>query len=140
VTTIGPPPELTAHLRQQLAALAAASPVSTQRPPTAKVGTTTKAPAGQPKRPAAPKSGARRTEDLASAIARRITAIDKTDPDRRRKAFRVFLESVMLDEWGQQLINDPGFQQLVDNVQSQMETRADLRELMQEAASRLLAE
>jgi hypothetical protein len=142
VTTIGPPPELTAHLRRQLTALAAASPITGQRADAATSTATrsTKSQAGQPAKPRAPASGAQRVENLASAIARRITAIDKADPDRRRKAFRVFLESVMLDEWGPQLINDPGFHQLVDNVQAQMETRPDLRELMQEAASRLLAE
>jgi hypothetical protein len=77
-------------------------------------------------------------EDLATRIARRVAVIDKGDPDRRRKAFRVFLESLMLDEWGAQLLNDPGFHQLVDTVQAQMESNAELRSLMNEASERLL--
>src|SRR5688572_7881397 len=35
-------------------------------------------------------------ESLAGIVARRVLAIDPGDPDRRRKAFRVFLESVLL--------------------------------------------
>jgi hypothetical protein len=143
VSTIGPPPELTAYLRRQLAALAAASPVSAPKTGTSSKLSPQQAAKGRPGS-AASKADARRgqrrpADDLATALARRIAAIDKADPDRRRKAFRVFLESVMLDEWGTQLINDPGFHQLVDSVQAQMETRPDLRTLMDEAATRLLA-
>ena len=67
-----------------------------------------------------------------------MAVIEHSDPDRRRKALRVFLESLLLKEWGQQLINDPGFQQLVDGVQVQMEADAALRPLMEQAADRLL--
>jgi hypothetical protein len=74
-----------------------------------------------------------------SVIARRVQAIDPGDPDRRRKAFRVFLESVLLAELGEALINDPGFYQLVDQVQSRMQTDADLARAMDEAADLLLA-
>jgi hypothetical protein len=143
VSTIGPPPELTAYLRGQLAALAAASPVSARDVAASKLSTSTVAkgrPGTTPAKPGATPRRTRPAEDLATALARRITAIDKADPDRRRKAFRVFLESVMLDEWGAELINDPSFHQLVDKVQAQMESRADLRALMQEASARLLAE
>jgi len=76
--------------------------------------------------------------DLAATIARRVAAIEQNDPERRRKAFRVFLESLMLQEWGSQLMNDPGFHQLVDSVQAQMEDQASLHRLMDEAADRLL--
>lgn len=75
---------------------------------------------------------------LAAVVARRIRAIDETDPDRRRKAFRVFLESVLLAELGQTLINDPGFYQLVEQVQVQMEADTGLAQAIDEAGELLL--
>lgn len=89
----------------------------------------------------APNTGAQPpADDLATVIARRVTGINAADPDRRRKAFRVFLESVLLDEWGAHLINDPGFQQLVANVQVQMESNAELQRLMNQAADQLIGQ
>ncbi len=81
----------------------------------------------------------RESASLGAVIARRIQAIDPSDPDRRRKAFRVFLESVLLAELGEALINDPAFYQLVDQVQAQMHSDADLARAMDEAADLLLA-
>jgi len=76
---------------------------------------------------------------LGAVIARRVQAIDPDDPERRRKAFRVFLESVLLAELGEALINDAGFYQLVDQVQTRMQADADLVRAMDEAAELLLA-
>ena len=90
--------------------------------------------AGQDPRPAA-----RGTASLDAVIARRVQAIDPDDPDRRRKAFRVFLESVLLAELGEALINDAGFYQLVDQVQTRMQADGDLARAMDEAADLLLA-
>jgi hypothetical protein len=75
---------------------------------------------------------------LAAVIARRVGAIDAADPDRRRKVFRIFLESVLLAELGEALINDAAFYQLVEDVQQQMAADADLARAMDEAADRLL--
>lgn len=87
-------------------------------------------------------SGARSSgapADLATIVARRVRAIDPDDPGRRRKAFRVFLESVLLAELGEaRLINDPGFYRLVDEVQLQMEGDAGLSRSIDEAAVWLL--
>ena len=90
--------------------------------------------AGQERR-----ASSRESASLGAVIARRVQAIDPGDPDRRRKAFRVFLESVLLAEVGEALINDPGFYQLVDQVQSRMQADADLARAMDEAADLLLA-
>ena len=85
------------------------------------------------------RSNAHEPPSLGAVIGRRIQAIDPNDPDRRRKAFRVFLESVLLAELGEALINDPAFYQLVDQVQAQMQADADLARAMDEAADLLLA-
>jgi hypothetical protein len=81
----------------------------------------------------------REAVSLSAVIARRVQVIDPDDPDRRRKAFRVFLESVLLDELGEALINDAGFYQLVDQVQTRMQADAELARAMDEAADLLLA-
>ena len=68
-----------------------------------------------------------------------MRAIDPDDPGRHRKAFRVFLESVLLVVFGDELINDAGFHQLVEEVHLQMETDADLAPAIHAATARLLA-
>jgi hypothetical protein len=77
-------------------------------------------------------------ESLASLIARRVRMIDPDDPQRGRKAFRVFLESVLLAELGKDLINDAAFYQMVDHIQLEMETDPQLGPAVREAASLLL--
>ena len=42
------------------------------------------------------------------------------DPQRQRKAFRIFLESVLLEEFGRDRLGDPGFDRLVDQVLQQL--------------------
>ncbi len=80
-----------------------------------------------------------RQGDIASLVARRVQAIDPDDPQRHRKAFRVFLESVLLAEFGDNLINDAGFHQLVEDVHSQMESDADLAPAIHAATTQMLA-
>lgn len=71
---------------------------------------------------AAADSGLPVEEDL----LRRIRSISADDPDRRRKAFRLFMESVMLKEFGEQLRTDPQFPALLDSVIQQMEGDPEL--------------
>lgn len=71
-------------------------------------------------------------------MARRVAGIAPDDPLRRRKALRVFLESLLLDEWGSQLINDPGFHQLVSKVQDELEANPSMQPLIEEVVDRLL--
>lgn len=84
-------------------------------------------------------AGAELPGDIASLVARRVQSIDPDDPNRHRKAFHVFLESVLLAEFGDNLINDAGFHQLVEDVHSQMEADADLASAIHAATTRMLA-
>lgn len=59
-------------------------------------------------------------QTLGQMIARRVSAIDRSDPDRHGKAFRAFLEAVLLSEFGTGHVNDPAFQALVDRVHDQI--------------------
>lgn len=59
-------------------------------------------------------------QDLADLISLRVSEIQEEDPDRVSKAFRIFLESVLLSELGPRLIRDPRFFQMIDAIQAQM--------------------
>jgi hypothetical protein len=76
--------------------------------------------------------------DMAALIAQRVRAINPDDPQRERKALRVFLETVLLSELGSNLLNDPGFAPMVDHVQSEMEADPDLTLAARHAAQVLL--
>jgi hypothetical protein len=82
---------------------------------------------------------AAKPSSLEALIQRRIKSIDRDDPKRGRKAFRVFLESVLLAQFGEQLINDPQFYQIVDDVQSAMERDPEVGVLIETAIEHLLA-
>jgi len=119
--------ELAAVIRRQISSLGKVSGGTAQ----------TRTPTGAPRAREAARGEP--PADLATVLARRVQAIDPDDPGRPRKAFRVFLESVLLAEFGSELINDAGFHQLVEEVQLQMEGDADLAPAIHDATSRLLA-
>jgi len=74
---------------------------------------------------AAPGAAAPATvQATASALAQRIAAIAPGDPDGRRKAVRVVLEIELARAFGSALLNDPGFAQMLDAVQDQMQADA----------------
>jgi hypothetical protein len=73
-----------------------------------------------------------------AALARRVQAIDRQDPQRRRKAFRIYLEGVLQAEFGAGLVNDPGFHSLVDQVHDLMASDPALCLSIDRAADLLL--
>lgn len=77
--------------------------------------------------------------NLSKMIGSRVSALAVADPDRGRKAFRIFLESVLLNELGEELINDPGFYQLVSDIQLQMESAPEIAKAIQVATEQLLS-
>ena len=85
---------------------------------------------------AKPGNGAR--VDLASLAAQRLRAVDPSDPERSRKATRIYLECVMLAELGPNLANDPAFPLMVDAVHEQMRGEPQLAQALEEAAAILL--
>ncbi len=76
--------------------------------------------------------------DLASVVSQRIRSIARDDPQRERKAFRLFLEAMLLAELGQELVGDPDFALMLDHVQGQLEGDAELAKASTEAARLLL--
>lgn len=79
-----------------------------------------------------------RAAALHGALAQRIAAIARDDPQRKQKAFRVFLETALLQELGAGLIHDAGFPQLVEAVQFRMQGDAQLAGAAEDLATYLL--
>lgn len=79
-------------------------------------------------------------ENLAALIALRVRQIGRDDPGRGRKAFRVFLEAVLASHFGEAVVNDPGFHQMVSDVQQAMEANPECARLIGQAIEQLLAE
>lgn len=87
---------------------------------------------GSPAQHAAPEP------DLAALLASRVKALDPDDPNRRGKALRLFIEHTLLAEFGSNLIGDPGFFRMVDQVVAQMSLAADLSQHIDQAVELLL--
>ena len=79
-------------------------------------------------------------ENLESLIIQHIKNIDRDDPKRGRKAFRIFLESVLLSHFGEHLINDPKFYQLVDDIQTSMESDPEVSTMVNTAIAHLISD
>lgn len=77
---------------------------------------------------------------LGSLIQLRVRQIARDDPQRGRKAFRVFLEAVLLAHFGEALANDPKFYQLLDDIESAMSADPASSVLVEQAIGHLLNE
>jgi hypothetical protein len=56
-------------------------------------------------------------QDVKRRIKERLEAIPGNDPDRTRKAQRVFIEAVLTWEFGDTLLLDQRFEEMMDRVQ-----------------------
>jgi len=79
-----------------------------------------------------------KAQRLFELTAKRIKTISKEDPKRNKKAFKFFLESMMLADFGEEMINDPAFYQLIEQVQLKMEQDPQLSAQIEEAGQHLL--
>ena len=78
-------------------------------------------------------------DKLEALIELRIKKLARDDPRRGHKAFRVFLEAVLLSHFGDELVNDPQFFQLVDDVQGAMESAPECLQMVDSAIAHLLS-
>lgn len=131
---IGTLNNLVATIQAQLAARVPAAAA----PSAATTGAAGKPLARTPARARQREAGRYAQENLAGVIELRIGQIARDDPNRGRKAFRVFLEAVLLSQLGETLVNDPRFFQLVDDVQHALETDAATGALVASAIAQLL--
>ena len=77
-------------------------------------------------------------QGLTDLICLRVAQIAPDDPQRGTKAFRVFLDAVLLSHFGRALANDPRFHQMVDDVQRAMDADPATHALVDEAVAHLL--
>ena len=81
---------------------------------------------------ARPKSAA----DLRTAVMRRVSSVSENDPAFDRKTAALFVESILLDQFGENLVNAPAFRELVEQVSTTMTQdeaiASDLRALIAE--------
>jgi hypothetical protein len=74
--------------------------------------------------------------DLRRKVTRRLRSISESDPAFQQKTVGVFVESVLLDQFGENLVNDPSFRELIDQVCTTMTQdeaiASDLRALISE--------
>lgn len=118
MTSIDPRHAIHAALREQLAALRERDRTG------APAGTASSRVARQP---------------VAGTLAQRIAGISPADPDRRRKAVRLFVESQIAAELGQQLLNDPGFPRMLDAIQARMQADAEVAAAVESLGEWLVA-
>lgn len=78
--------------------------------------------------------------EIQQMVALRVRALSPDDPQRQRKAFRLFLESVLMQAFGRERLDDRGFDQMVDAVLERMEGDAELHAALREAGDLLLAD
>lgn len=77
--------------------------------------------------------------NLEQKLVTRLASVASDDPQRRRKIFTAFIEAVLLNEFGDQLVNDAGFYQLAETVSAQMLAEPSLADTISTAVDQLLA-
>lgn len=73
------------------------------------------------------RSGRAAFSELQPTLAQRIKALDPDDKRRRQKATRIFLETVLVNEFGDAFLADPKFGEIVEQIQSTMEADEQIR-------------
>lgn len=76
---------------------------------------------------------------LSSTFAQRLQAIAPDDPQRARKAVRLFLQGELVREFGDALLNDPQLPTLLDAVQEQMAQDAQINSAVDALGAWLLS-
>lgn len=95
---------------------------------------------GEQARSASPAKEGSSDPHVQAHLLRRLKSLDAADPDRRRKAFRMFMEATLVRELGDALQADPQFPALVDQVLQRMEDDPELQAASMDAADHLLEE
>lgn len=116
--------QLAALIRAQLVSIRAPRLEEGRRPPSNAMGS--------------PDKGSEASADVQELIARRVQALRPDDPQRKRKAFRIFLESVLAQQLKVNSVGAPGFDELVGQVMGQMASDPALAQAIDDAAELLL--
>jgi hypothetical protein len=112
---IGPLSRTLELLRRQMAEHARQLESGSRTTPGGSAGTTSRSSAGKLD-----------INALRQKVSERLEAIDATDPNAQRRRRRVFLESVLAWEFGEEALRDPGFQDLVDRLEESFATHPEV--------------
>lgn len=100
-----------------------------------------KRPAGNQTQPRhQPHEGVLAAQSHVGTLASRLAVLRQDDPQRTRKALRLFIEAVLLDELGGELILSAEFERLVDRALSAIEKDETLRDTLLQATQELFPE
>ena len=100
-----------------------------------------KRPAGSPAQPQRqPHDGMQAAQSHVGTLASRLAVLRRDDPQRTRKALRLFIEAVLLDELGGEFILSAEFERLVDRSLSAIEKDESLRDTLTQATQELFPE
>lgn len=77
-------------------------------------------------------------DDWMAQVTSAVASIGADDPQRRRKAFRIYLSSALSRELGIDQVSGSEFQHLLDKVQEVMVADADLNKAIDQAGDMLL--
>lgn len=137
MTTIGSGPDWSAIIRSQLDNVRKA-PLQPAAHAVQSAGKHTAGhTAAKPARTAAPAAAHDWTPG--SNLLGRLQSLGQQDPDRRRKAFRLFMESVLATEFSAHITGTPTIGPLVDQVILRMDQDPQLHQASLDAADALLA-
>jgi outer membrane protein OmpA-like peptidoglycan-associated protein len=69
--------------------------------------------------------------ELKQRIAERLQAIDPKNPNAERRRKRIFLESTLAWEFGEEVLRDPSFQELLDRLETTLSEYPDIERQFQ---------
>jgi hypothetical protein len=78
--------------------------------------------------PSAP-SGRASLGELRLRVAQRLRQVNAQNPDADRQRKRIFLESALGWELGEEILRDPSFQELLDRLEAAISDHPDLQRL-----------
>jgi hypothetical protein len=76
--------------------------------------------AGQP--------AAARADSLEAMLRRKLSAIDRRSPEGKARAAQAFVESVLVAEFGEALLSDPGLGAMLEEIAASLRDDPQLRE------------
>lgn len=71
-------------------------------------------------------------EELRNKIVPMLKAIDANDPKRDQKMMHIFVENVLIWQFGEELLNDSAFSQLLSDVEDTLKNEPGIVKLLSE--------
>ncbi len=85
------------------------------------------------------RSGTTSPKELRALIQDRIKGLNADEARYQYKAKRLFLESVVISEFGNEISRDQGFNDMLDDIQDVIESNADTKQLFDSLIGELSA-